>query len=93
MAQQWASANEATSWQDWANRLIRNLQSALQESTPEVGAIQEFVAVPTGWVLANGATFDAASLPILRQKLGTNVLPNLSTAYPASGLKVCIRVG
>lgn len=93
MAQQWTNPSETSTWQEWGGQLIINLRAAFQRSDTEIGAIQEFVVVPTGWVLANGAAFDAASFPILAQKLGTNVLPNLATAYSASGLKVCIRVG
>lgn len=90
---QWPATRESQTWQEWGNLLIRILQGAFAKNEAEVGAIQEFVAVPQGWALANGAIFDATSLPILKQKLGGTTLPNLTTAYPASGLKVCIKLG
>lgn len=90
---QWPSSRESQTWQEWGSLLVRALQSAFAGAATEVGAIQEFISVPTGWALANGSTFDAASFPILKAKLGIATLPNLSTAYPASGLKVCIKLG
>lgn len=90
---QWASPDDTGDWTLWGRLLIKNLQSAFASSTVEVGAVQEFVSVPQGWARANGATFDAVSFPILKQKLGGTTLPNLATAYPASGLLVCIKLG
>jgi len=83
----------ANNWQDWADQLLTSLQTIFQRDTTEVGGIREFAVSlpPDGYLLCDGSTFLVSSYPELAAKLGTNVLPNVTTAYAGSGFKVGIK--
>jgi hypothetical protein len=77
----WPDPTFSTDWRDWARSLIFNLDSALNVyDTSDIGAVKEFMTgLPeSGYLLANGSVFSAASYPILAQKLNSTTLPNLT---------------
>lgn len=80
----WAQPGEDL--HEWAQQLTQQLVEQDQENqrSPNVGQIGEFVSLPTGWLEADGSTFDAASYPALHRLLGGTTLPNLSPVYDPS---------
>lgn len=79
----WPTPEGYENWQDWAQDLVAVLAQfeASLQARYEVGQIGEFIVLPSGWLLCNGATFNAASFPALFNKLGSNTLPNLTAQY------------
>lgn len=60
------------------------LASVVQQSFAPVGSIISYVGAtaPTGWLICDGTTFNAATYPALNTLLGGNTLPNLQLRIP-----------
>lgn len=69
-------------YRTWASRFVQVLTNILSPLTPsETGRLSEFKIVPSGWLVTNGATFDAKSFPALAQVLGSTTLPNIVSSH------------
>lgn len=86
---QWPSVRDFDNVTEWAEEIQRQLiqlELELSQTSGTVGMIAEFdrSALPSGWLEADGSTFDEAGFPVLAQILGGSTLPNLAPQYDVS---------